>query len=409
VKPIPTWLALGLLVAVLALRVHAEQYGGISPWLFLSAITTIGLLLVELALRAVATSAATRARVRLLAGTTFLMLFAVEAALRYGTLRWATYTERNGGVYGSLFEGEPTWFHTFQPDTTVRNQKAEFLHVRTINSLGFPDREFTTAKTHDEYRMLALGDSFTEGVGTSAETTWVKVAEARLAERYPARRITSLNAGVSGSDPYFEYMLLKEKLQAFHPDLVIVAINSSDLNEAIARGGSERFRPDGTVAYSTRPGWDRLYGLSYIWRAIVHEVLGYNTLFVKSHDAPARNREAARLIALALDSIRDFCRDHGINLLVVSHPQQGDVELGRYGWSEYDDLMRRLERDPDLQFVDLLKYYTQHGLMTKEMASELYWPLDYHHKTKGYRIMGEAIAANIVERGFVQPGPEVSP
>jgi lysophospholipase L1-like esterase len=402
---------LGLTAASLALatavvvRLSGNEIGALAGWLFLSAAGTASIVLAEFLLRAATSSAIARAKVRLLVGTTVMMLFAVEATFRYGTPRWATYTERNGGSYGSQFAGEPTWFHAYAPGGSSSFSTTEFTHFREINSLGFTGGEFIHAKASGEYRIAALGDSFTEGIGTSADTTWVKVAEARLAERYSARRITSLNAGVSGSDPYFAYMVLKEKVQPFHPDLVIVAINISDVNDLIVRGGSERFQPDGTVSYSTRPTWERLYGLSYIWRAIVHEVLGYTFLFVKSRDFPARERKAVRLLGVALESIRDFCRAHGMDLLIISHPHQGQVEQGSYGRPAYDELMRRLEREPDLRFVDLLKYYLQHGIITKETATEFYWPLDYHHNTKGYRVMGEAIAENVVAMGLVSEHP----
>lgn len=394
-----------VLAGVVALRISADQFDGLTGWLFLSAVAAAGLLLVELALRAARSSAVSRARVRLLVGTTLVMLFVVEATLRYGTPRWATYIERNGGVYESQFAGEPSWFHTYIPGHPFRDAKTEYTHFREINSLGFTGEEFRVAKTPGEYRILALGDSFTEGVGTSADTTWVKVMEARLREYYSGRPVTTLNAGMSGSDPYYEYVALKEKLLPFHPDLVILVINTSDMNELIVRGGNERFQPDGTVSNSTGPSWEPLYALSYLWRAIAHQALDYNFLLIRSRDMPAREREAARLIGVALNSVKDVCRAHGIGLLIISHPHRYEVEQGHYGdLPPYDELMRRLEREPDLRFVDLLKYYAQHGIITKETAREVYWPLDLHHNTKGYQIMGEAIAKHVVDMGL-GPGP----
>jgi lysophospholipase L1-like esterase len=391
-----------VLATVVTLRISnsSHEVDALSGWLFLCAVAAASTLLLELTLRAVRNSAATRSGVRLLVGTSLALLFAVEATFRYGIPRWATYAERNGGVYVSQFAGKPTWFHTYIPGSPFRFSKTEFTHFREINSLGFTGGEFIAAKAPGEYRILALGDSFTEGLGTSADTTWVRVTEARLGEHYPGRRVTSLNAGVSASDPYFEYMLLKEKLHSFHPDLVIVVINTSDVSEIIVRGGSERFQPDGTVSYSTGPSWERLYGLSYIWRAIVHEVLDYNFLLVKGRDLAARQREAVRLLGVALESIREFCRAHGMDLHIVSHPHRWELQQGSYDVPAYDELMRRLEREPDLRFVDLVKYYAQHGIITAETAPKLYWPLDLHHNTNGYRIMGEAIAANVIEMGL---------
>src|SRR5205814_247785 len=151
------------------------------------------------------------------------------------------------------------------------------------------------------------------------------------------------------------------------------------------------------------------YGLSYITRAVVHQVLGYNFLLVRNRDLLAREDQAVRLLGVALDSIKDLCRARGIRLLVVSHPHQYEVEQGHYGdLAPYDDLMRRLEREPDLRFVDLLRYYAEHGTITKETAPKFYWRLDLHHNTNGYRVMGESIAANLIEMGL-GPEPEHRP
>jgi lysophospholipase L1-like esterase len=392
-----------VLATLVALRVNAEQFNGPSPWLFLSAVASMSLLLVEFALRAVESSAAIRARVRLLVATTLVMLFAAEAALRYGTPRWATYTERNGGAYFRQFRGERSWFRSYMPGGPYRFTTSEYSHYRDINSLGLTGPEFIREKAPGEYRILALGDSFTEGLGTPADTTWVKVTEARLQERYPERRITSINAGMSGNDVFTEQMMLKEKLLPFNPDLIILALNTSDMNEIIVRGGSERFQPDGTVAYRNGPRWEPLYGLSYIWRAIAHQVLGYNFLLIKSRDMPARGREAAGLLDAALKSIRDLCRAKGIDFIVISHPHANEVMQGEYGDAAYNDLVASIEGERDLQFVDLLKYYTQHGIITAETAQQFYWPIDLHHNTKGYQIMGEAIAKQVVELGL---GPD---
>ena len=394
------------MVAVLAIRVRAEQFNGISPWLFLLAIATTSFFIVELVLRVVSASASTRAKVRLLVGTTFLMLFAAEAALRYSTTRWATYTERNGDVYVRQFKGERSWFRAYMPGSAYKSVKTEYTHNREINSLGLTDVDFIREKPPGEYRILAMGDSFTEGLGTSAGTTWVKVAEARLRERYPGRRITSFNAGMSGNDVYTEHMMLKEKLLPFRPDLIILALNTSDMNEIIVRGGSERFQPDGTVAYRNGPRWEPLYGLSYIWRAIAHQVLDYNFLLIKSGDMPSREREAARVIGAGLNTIRDLCRAQGIDFVLVSHPHAYEVMQGSYGNPAYGELMHSFEGEPGLHFIDLLKYYAEQGTITKETVQQFYWPIDLHHNTKGYQIMGEAIAKHVIDTGL---GPKSLP
>ena len=76
--------------------------------------------------------------------------------------------------------------------------------------------------------FVALGDSFTEGDGTPADSTWPKLLEKRLNAAHPSANITTLTGGIGGADPPFEYILLKEKLLTYQPDLVVVAPATAD-------------------------------------------------------------------------------------------------------------------------------------------------------------------------------------
>jgi hypothetical protein len=46
-------------------------------------------------------------------------------------------------------------------------------------------------------------------------------------------------AGVAGSDPFYEYRLLVDKLLACQPDLVMTVVNVSDVIDVIVRGGKD--------------------------------------------------------------------------------------------------------------------------------------------------------------------------
>src|SRR5262245_60035299 len=48
------------------------------------------------------------------------------------------------------------------------------------NGLGFRDHEFTVDKRPGEYRILAVGDSFTIGSGVALDDTWPQVLERLL-------------------------------------------------------------------------------------------------------------------------------------------------------------------------------------------------------------------------------------
>jgi lysophospholipase L1-like esterase len=89
-----------------------------------------------------------------------------------------------------------------------------------INSRGMRDREYELQKTPGTTRILALGDSWTFGVGMAPEQTWPKRLEALLGG---AERVEVMNSGVSGYETYNE-AIYYEELKVFEHDLVLVGL-----------------------------------------------------------------------------------------------------------------------------------------------------------------------------------------
>jgi lysophospholipase L1-like esterase len=284
---------------------------------------------------------------------------------------------------------------------SVDLRKTEFTHFRTINSLGLTGPEPVLAKARGEYRILVLGDSFTEGVGAPADSTWARVVERALSARHPGRRITTLNGGMNGSDPCFDYLLLREKLLPYRPDLVIEAMNTSDVGDILIRGGMERFRSDGTLSYRAPPKWEWLYSLSFIVRHVVHDVLGYNWFFIKKSRERLEVEKAVETLKSNTAALRALCTEHGIQLMIVTHPLEYEVRQGRYAQDAFGRWVADLEKDGRLPFLDLLGDYAARGTITPATARRFYWPIDLHHNAAGYEVMGEAIARRIDEMNLV--------
>lgn len=98
------------------------------------------------------------------------------------------------------------------------------------NSLGFREREFPVRKPAGEYRVLALGDSFTYGVGVQAEDAWPRALE-RLLQKGRQGQVLVINGGFACGtftpDGYDRWME-SDGLQ-FGPDLVIVGLCLNDM------------------------------------------------------------------------------------------------------------------------------------------------------------------------------------
>jgi lysophospholipase L1-like esterase len=343
------------------------------------------------------TSMVPRVALSVVTGTTMLIL--LELALR-GLGIHANYPERNGShrYYSPYIYYNPTWYHLYNPNTTVTDRKTEFTHERSINSIGLAEGEIPVAKAANEYRVIALGDSFTEGIGARYDETWVKVFERVTSRTSDGRAVHALNAGISSSDPLFEYVLLRDRLAAYRPDLIIAAVNNSDVTDVITRGGMERFRPDGTVRVDGGPAWEPLYAVSYITRHVMHDVLGYTWLLMTPSAFAEAQRAANGPLRAAIHAMAMTARTLGSQFAVVFFPTKYEVAAGAYD-TAFGTLVEEFAASRDVETIDLLSIYTRDGTVTPANVDELYWPLDTHHDARGYAVMGQAIAAEIVRRG----------
>lgn len=85
---------------------------------------------------------------------------------------------------------------------------------------GFRNREIGP-KRPGGFRILAVGDSFTEGAGVEAREAWPQVLEGLLARRSP-RPVEVVNTGVGGWDPFQYAQFVESRGLALGPDLVVV-------------------------------------------------------------------------------------------------------------------------------------------------------------------------------------------
>lgn len=112
------------------------------------------------------------------------------------------------------------------------------------NSLGLRDREYARPKPAGVFRILMLGDSFTEGGGLPLEDTVAKGVETRLGQRGCSAHEV-VNAGVPSYSPILEYLLLKELGPQLGADLVVLNFDMTDVHDDFIRTVLARLDADG--------------------------------------------------------------------------------------------------------------------------------------------------------------------
>ncbi|MFH1319486.1 MAG: SGNH/GDSL hydrolase family protein [Bacteroidota bacterium] len=345
---------------------------------------------------------AVKTNIRLLLITIFLLWAGVELFLRFGISKYANYSEKNGlFLYISPYTVKETlWYspwqknvHVYKPYHSKIINLKEYKYKLETNSEGLRDGEFSTFKPVDEYRIIGLGDSFTEGRGASADSTWVKHLKRILQQDSGKQKITAINAGISGSDPFFEYALLKERLLKYQPDLVIIAINNSDIYDIIIRGGIERFQEEGCIKYRSGPKWEWLYATSYIFRHIIHDIFEYDRMFLQHHEKAIETKQALAQIYSCILKFDELAKENGFDLLIVFHPMEYEVLEKEYA---FGDLLTQISSETNIMVLDLLDYYINEEKLSSENSSEYYWKTDRHHNSKGYRIFAKGVGKKLL-------------
>jgi lysophospholipase L1-like esterase len=226
--------------------------------------------------------------------------------------------------------------------------------------------------------VMAIGDSFTEGFGTPSDSTWINLLADRLKEDIP--NILPVNAGIAGSDVIFESYKLRYLLyDIYQPDLVILTINESDIQDIIVRGGKERFISAQELQYNSGPPWKYLYSFSHVFRLFIHQVLrirwhfytdkGYEVAFQKTKDI---------MLKSITEDLLPFSEEKKFDLLVVFTPLEFDLRNKVFLLSElYDELVKI---DSSLT-LNMYEAFLKTG---EDDYQQYYWPIDLHCNSKGY-------------------------
>ncbi len=136
------------------------------------------------------------------------------------------------------------WGFAHKPNAKIhyrwRNQKIPVSY----NSKGLRGPEYSYEKPPGVFRVLVLGDSWVEDMGSFEESLFTTRLEKMLNRLYPKPRFEVINAGQYGFDHVQELMFYLKEGRKYRPDLVVViyAMDSADLRLAQLEDGRLRLR-----------------------------------------------------------------------------------------------------------------------------------------------------------------------
>jgi len=231
---------------------------------------------------------------------------------------------------------------------------AEFWHTSTdgrwkfvTNSKGLRDaREFPYAKPAGTLRVLALGDSHTQGYEVRQEATFSAVLERYLNVHLPARGMKAevLNAGVSGFSTAEAVAYLESEGHRYEPDVVVLGFFANDYEDNLKAGlfgleggklvARKREHIPGVRiqnAIYAVPGVKWLSENSYFYSVLFNTVWLYTKTLAAAHakeeavDYAVATKQQSKydveLAAALVERMQRFCESRGIRFVVVDIPQ----------------------------------------------------------------------------------------
>jgi len=327
-------------------------------------------------------------------------LLTSEVGLRI-THRYATWMEVNGRGYVSPYADEDAEeVLALEPNAVTAFEQPEFDYEVRTNAEGLWDDAHPLEKPADEYRVVALGDSFTMGQGAPFEQTWLQVLERSLAATARSKRVRVISGGVAGSDPVYCVRLFEERLLKYDPDLVLLVVNEDDLGDLIARGGFERFLPEGGVAFRDPPAMERVFASSHLLRGMLMHHFGYDHYVLRPAEREARDEEALGLMVEAAQRLQAL---GGHRVLVVIMPLRYQI------YPHAGDTLRLWELDlagrlraAGVESYDLRPFLR--AAIPEARVDDHFWPLDRHFKPEGYALFAAGVEQRLAEvPGFPAP------
>jgi lysophospholipase L1-like esterase len=359
------------------------------------------------------------ARLLLLALSIGVSLLAAEIAVRIARPQPVMLVSQG------LYEPDPPLRYRLKPGFrgTITN-RIEFDHPVAINGQGLRGPE-VVPKPEGMFRVLALGDSFTFGVGAEEDQTYPALLEEILARA--GRPSHVLNGGAPGYGVPDAVAWYERHGKAFDADVVLLGVFvGNDLQDAapsaprvaavdgylVQEGEKARglarwlyYNSHLYVLLKTSPLGDRLRALT--GRGEPRDEREIRTeLALYGRELPDLAREGAEATERAVAKLAEGAGDKKILALLI--PSLLQVDPAR--WKAALDRLHLdpASYDPNRPNVVFQEIFGRHGIpvldLTEPFAKaiaqgkRIYYPIDQHLMPEGYLLVAEEAAVFVTER-----------
>lgn len=297
-------------------------------------------------------------------------------------------------------------------------QTAEYRTAIRVNAAGLREDQDYGAKQKDLFRILAIGDSFTMGVGVDAPQAYMKLQE-QLAPAH-AGRYEVINAGVPGYSPGQSLAYLEKRGLALQPDLVVLSLFvGNDIIESYRQLPFyviDGYLTNGLPQEGMLPPSVKLYlqGNSHLYQLVwpmiarvLHpshagEVIAaaqddFRAMYSDADDP--RSHDVWKAVEARVAHFESLAHAHGFAPVVAIVPEhkQVDAKLWSAAMKAADSRYAYRPEAPGVRIAELCRQHKipaidlLDGIRNAGAAEPLYFNVDGH-----FTVSGNAVAARVL-------------
>jgi hypothetical protein len=308
------------------------------------------------------------------------------------------------GILALLFE---VFFRIFPVyDTMGLNPGAKFFWADInfpLNNLGYRDRNFDLKKTPHTYRIMVVGDSFTEGAGCRREDTFSRVLEKNLNQNLQSAncrgRVEVDNLGVCGANTVEEVQVILKETPKLKPDLIILAYFPNDpevhpLDLAV-------YDPPPWVSAVHKVFLDEIHSYAYYWFFTKFTVFRGQLASMKDFYLGIHNpnyhgwKEASE----AMSKLSKFIKENNYDFVGIIFPVFSSQMYATDNFRHIHKQVYQMMRERDLDVIDLLGFYEG---VNKDFSVFCFSSCDGHPNVLAHQLLGQFLGKSIGDRESFQ-------
>ncbi len=327
----------------------------------------------------------------------------LSSVVPFGNLEWLALLATNKGLVEyhtpmttRSMSGVEDWrdYHVVS-DTKREQDPVLFWRSRAgvppFSSQGFKTTlEMAVPKPKNVYRVMAYGDSNTEGTDSM---DWSQELQKLLRSRNtPDRVYEVINAGVGGYSSYQGVQRFLQEWELYEPDLILVSFGWNDLPEALGQP-DKAYKPDSTVMVK-----------------ILRTLIQYRAYLVIQHymvSGGLQERKQAAQSRVPLDdylenmeSFAAIGRTQGMEVVFLTRPYRATTAQiqKQSGWRSrvpsYNEALIKFAEKRGEQIIDVQKYFETEtaGLFVDET----------HFSDEGMAEMARLLLRELDARGVLE-------